>query len=349
MSRTALIAGATGATAKRLVELLVDAGWAVIGVSRNPPNGQGRLSFVRADLLNPDDTKQALRQCRAVTHIFYTGRAKHGEGGTESVPDNIGMLRNTLDAIEPIAPDLAHVHLVQGAKYYGAHLGPFPTPAREDDPRHMPPNFYYDQQDLLVDRQRGRRWVWSVSRPDFVFDFAPERARNIISTVGAYAALAAELGVPLDFPGPRGCFDAIKQATDATLLANAMIFIATAPACANEAFNVTNGDLFRWTRLWPRLADYFGLPVGSPRPLQLAQLMSDKETVWQRIVAKHGLKPQPLEAVANWPFADFQFSQDYDVITGTTKLRRAGFNNIVDTEEMFLAHLARYRAAKILP
>ncbi len=349
MSRTALVAGATGATAKRLVELLLNDGWAVIGISRNPPTGQGRLSFIRADLLDPDDTTRMLRQCRAVTHVFYTGRAKHGEGGIESVPDNIGMLRNTLDAIEPVAPDLAHVHLVQGAKYYGAHLGPFPTPAREDDPRHMPPNFYYDQQDLLVDRQRGRRWVWSASRPDFVFDFAPERARNIISTVGAYAALAAELGVPLDFPGPQGCFDAIKQATDATLLAKAMIFIATAPACANEAFNVTNGDLFRWTRLWPRLADYFGLPAGGPRPLQLAQLMADKEPVWQRIVSKHGLKPQPIEAIANWSFADFQFSQDYDVITGTTKLRRFGFNDIVDTEEMFLAHLARYREARILP
>ena len=349
MSRTALIAGATGATAKRLVERLLDTGWAVIGVSRNPPIGQGRLSYIRADLLDPDDTRQALRQCRAVTHIFYTGRAKHGEGGIESVPDNVGMLRNVLNAIEPIAPDLAHIHLVQGAKYYGAHLGPFPTPAREDDARHIPPNFYYDQQDFLVDRQRGRRWAWSASRPDFVFDFAPERARNIISTVGAYAALSAEFGAPLDFPGPRGCFDAIKQATDATLLANAMIFIATAPTCANEAFNVTNGDQFRWNRLWPRLADYFGFPLGSPRPLNLTQLMSDKEPIWQRIVAKHGLKPQPLAAVANWAFADFQFSQDYDVITGTTKLRRFGFNDIVDTEEMFLAHLTRYREAGILP
>jgi nucleoside-diphosphate-sugar epimerase len=349
MPQTALVAGATGATAKRLVELLVGAGWTVIGVSRNPPAGQGCLSFVRADLLDLDDSTRALRGCRSITHVFYTGRAKHGEGGVESVAENAAMLRNTLDAIEPAAPDLAHVHLVQGGKYYGAHLGPFPTPAREDDPRHMPPNFYYDQQNILTERQHGRRWTWSASRPEFVFDFAPERARNIISAVGAYAAIAAELGVPLDFPGSRDCFDAIKQATDATLLAKAMIYIATTPACANKAFNVTNGDLFRWNRLWPRLAGYFGLPAGAPRPLKLAQVMADKEAVWQRIVAKHGLKPQPLEAIANWSFADVQFSQDYDVITSTTKLRRAGFNDVVDTEEMFLAHLARYREAGILP
>jgi hypothetical protein len=38
---------------------------------------------------------------------------------------------------------------VHGAKWYGMHIGPYRTPAREGDPRHMPPNFYYDQQDLV--------------------------------------------------------------------------------------------------------------------------------------------------------------------------------------------------------
>ena len=35
---------------------------------------------------------------------------------------------------------------MQGYKVYGAHLGPFKTPAREDDPPHMPPEFNVDQQ-----------------------------------------------------------------------------------------------------------------------------------------------------------------------------------------------------------
>ena len=39
---------------------------------------------------------------------------------------------------------------MQGSKWYGNHLGPYLTPARETDPRHMPPNFYYDQQDFLI-------------------------------------------------------------------------------------------------------------------------------------------------------------------------------------------------------
>ena len=349
MSRTALVAGATGATAKRLVEVLFASDWSVVGVSRNPPAGAGRLAYIKADLLDAGEAARALNGCRSVTHIFYTGRARFAEGGVESVEDNIAMLRNTLNAIEPVAGGLEHVHLVQGGKYYGQHLGPFPTPAREDDPRHMPPNFYYDQQDLLIERQRGQRWNWTASRPDFVCDFAPERARNIIPVLGAYAAVARELGVPFDFPGRSGCFEAVKQATDGTQLAHAMIFIATAPACANVAFNVTNGDVFRWSRLWPQLADFFGLPPGQIRPVKLAGWMADKEPVWQRIVEKHGLKRQKLADVANWQFADFQWSQDYDVISNVNKLRQAGFHGLVDTEQMFLDHLARYRAEKILP
>jgi hypothetical protein len=32
------------------------------------------------------------------------------------------------------------------AKYYGAHLGAFKTPAHGNDPPHIPPNFYYDMR-----------------------------------------------------------------------------------------------------------------------------------------------------------------------------------------------------------
>lgn len=72
------------------------------------------------------------------------------------------------------------------------------------------------------------------------------------------------------------------------------MFIATTSACANEVFNATNGDVFRWNHLWPRIADFFRLPPGTARPLKLADVMTDKGPVWQRIVEKHALKQQPL-------------------------------------------------------
>ena len=38
---------------------------------------------------------------------------------------------------------------------------------------------------------------------------------------------------------------------------------ATEPRCANEAFNIVNGDTFRWRDVWGRLADHFGMQAGT--------------------------------------------------------------------------------------
>jgi nucleoside-diphosphate-sugar epimerase len=347
--KTALIAGAGGAASKRLIDVLLADDWSVIALARTPRASTGRLRWVSVDLLDADACRGALGAHRDVTHIFYTARAKHGESGVESIPENVAMLRNVLDAVEPAA-NLAHVHLVEGTKYYGMHLGPFPTPAREDDGiGHLPPNFYYAQQDLLVERQRGRDWAWSASRPNYICDFAPGRARNAVTVIGAYTAIARELGMPLDFPGSPAAFAALRDVTDAGLLARAVAFIATDPACANAAFNVTNGDAFRWRALWPTIAAHFGVAAGSARPLKVAAFMADKQPVWDAIVRRHGLIEPKLDDVADWAFADFMWSHDYDVVSSTTKLRRAGFHEIIDTGEMLLAHLTRYREAKILP
>src|SRR3990170_4515257 len=347
---TAAVAGATGAVAKRLIEVLAgDPRWNVVGLSRNAPASSARMRHEPVDLLDPADCRRGLGGLREVTHLFYCARAKHGEGGTESVEENVAMLRNVLDAVEAAAPGLQHVHLVEGLKWYGVHLGPYPTPAREEDPRHMPPNFYYDQEDLLRERQRGKAWTWSASRPNVICDFAPERARNLSSTLGAYAAIVAELGMPLDFPGKPGTFAALTELTDATLLARGLVHMATTEACRNQAFNITNGDIVRWSRLWQRVADFYGLKIGTVRTLRLSEWMRDKDAVWERVVARHRLERRRLDQLAHWAFADFVFAQDYDVVSRTTKLRRAGFPEVYDTEEMVIDHLTRYREAGLLP
>lgn len=350
MTRTALVAGAGGAASRRLIETLLAApGWSVIGLARTPRATGPRLAWVSADLLDATACSQALADARGVTHVFYTARAKHGETGVESVEENVAMLRNLLDAIEPVAPSLDHVHLVQGTKYYGMHLGPFRTPAREDDPRPAVANFYYDQQDLLAQRQRGRAWAWSASRPTFIYDFAPERARNAVAVIGAYAALCGALDIPFDFPGTAAAFDAQRDMTDASLLARAMVYAATAPACRNEAFNVVNGDVFCWRDLWPGIAADFGVVAGRARPFSLAEWVRDKQTVWDGIVRRRGLVGTRLDAVADWAFADFHWAHGYDIVSSPAKLQAAGFTETIDSGRMLLDHLARYREAKILP
>jgi hypothetical protein len=104
-----------------------------------------------------------------------------------------------------------------------------------------------------------------------------------------------------------------------------------------------------WRTLWPRIAGFFGIAAGDVRPFGLHQWSRDKQPVWDRITAKYGLAPTSLDRVADWAFADFHWGQGYDVVSSPEKLRRAGFPETIDSGEMLLAHLQRYRDAKILP
>ena len=308
-----------------------------------------RLRYIATDLLDAATSRERLAGENAITHLFYTSRAPFKEGGVEDVDGNLSLLRNALDAVEAASHNLSHVHLVEGAKWYGVHLGPGPAPAREDAPRHMPPNFYYDQQDLLSTRQHGSTWTWSACRPNIIYDFAPERPRNLVSVLGAWAAMHKEMGLPLDFPGPHATYDALYDMTDATQLARAMKWMATSPAAHNEAFNVTDGDIVRWNQFWPRLAAHFGMKAGAIRPMNVEHWMADKQPLWDQIVKRHGLVQPDLTKVAPWGFLDFVLGQSYDVISIMTKIRQAGFHETVRTEDRFMAHMARYQAAKILP
>ena len=132
-------------------------------------------------------------------------------------------------------------------------------------------------------------------------------------------------------------------------LARAMVFLSTSQKAHNEAFNVTNGDLFRWKHLWPRIARLFDMPCGEVQTISLPQWAADKNPVWERIVRRHNLEPCRLDEVALWPFADFVFRQSCDVISSMTKIRMAGFHDSVDTEELYLPILQQYREARILP
>jgi hypothetical protein len=238
---------------------------------------------------------------------------------------------------------------MHGTKWYGMHLGPFKTPAVEDDPRHMPPNFYYDQWDYLVERQKGKRWTYSSARPHGISGFALGNHSNLTLVIAIYAAICKELGLPLCHPGTPGNYTALYQCTDAGLLARAMVWMATAPNCANQAFNITNGDLIRWVHTWPKIAQYFGMEVGPRRQLSLVKFMADKAPVWERIVAKHGLRPYSYQEIVNWAYGDFVFTPEYDVISSTAKARRHGFHECIETEEMFPRLWNEMRADRIIP
>ena len=127
------------------------------------------------------------------------------------------------------------------------------------------------------------------------------------------------------------------------------MWAATEPRAGGQAFNIVNGDLFRWNRMWPAVADAFGLEVAPPLPRALTEVMADKEPVWDAMVARHGLAQAPYAAVSAWAFGDFVFSWDYDMFADTSKARRFGFHRYVETEPMLRRLFDDLRRRRIIP
>ncbi|MBK5105204.1 MAG: NAD-dependent epimerase/dehydratase family protein [Burkholderiales bacterium] len=133
--KTAVVVGALGVIGRYIVERLSALpDWSVIGLSRRKGEDRARVRYVSVDLLQnfePDFDE--------ATHVFYAAfqaGAGKAAGYAENIAPNRDMLINSVSAIDRTSPGLERVVLVTGTKYYGTHLGPFRTPARETDPRH---------------------------------------------------------------------------------------------------------------------------------------------------------------------------------------------------------------------
>jgi hypothetical protein len=264
------------------------------------------------------------------------------------------MIANTLDAIEAVAPGFANINLLQGTKYYGSYLGPFKTPAKESDPRVPGGDFYYSEEDLVMERQQGKRWTWTGVRPTAVCGYAAGNPVNLATVLAIYGSLLRELGQPFGFPSSAACFNALIQVIDAELLARSALWVSTAEGCGNNAFNVSNGDMFRWKYMWPALAGFFGLEPAGPQPYSLKQFLSDKQPLWEAMTREYGLKPFPFERTPDWAQGSFsppnsRLACEYDFISDTLKVRQSGFSEVIDSEQMFLGMFARFRAEKLIP
>ena len=110
------------------------------------------------------------------------------------------------------------------------------------------------------------------------------------------------------------------------------------------------GDHVRWKYLWPAFADFFGMKWAEPQRIPLKLFMADKEPLWRRIVAKYGLADVPFSDLVSWGFGDFLLNNfEWDLMTDMTKIRQAGFHEVVDTQEMYLRLFAEFRAARLIP
>ncbi len=349
MRRKVIVAGVYGVIGRAAaIRLASQPDTEVIGLSRRTERPIEGVEALSVDLLDPAHVRKRLDGVRDVTHIVFGAYIEKATAAEKSTV-NVAILRNLLDIVEETSPGLRHVSFYQGGKAYGADLGAFKTPAREDDPRLMPPNFYYDQEDHLRARQQGKDWTFTALRPEAVCGFATGNPMNLLTVIAVYAAISKELGIPLRFPGTEAAYRALYQVSSADILAEAADWAGTSPNARNEIFNITNGDYFRWQHMWPKIARMFDMEWADPIPMPLATYMADKAPLWDMMVAKYCLEPIPYDKVASWPFGDFIFASGFDNISSTIKARRAGFHSCIDTEDMFRQQFELLRAMKVIP
>jgi nucleoside-diphosphate-sugar epimerase len=347
-SKVVLVAGVQGVIGRAAAEHFSrQPGTKVYGLSRR--NGElANVEHLSVDLLAPSEVRAKLAGVTDVTHVIFGSYVEKPTAGERSSV-NVALLDNLMDVLEPASPGLRHVTFYQGGKAYGADLGPFKTPAREDDPRLMPPNFYYDQEDALRRRQKGKSWTFTALRPEAVCGYSIGNPMNLTMVIAVYAAISKELGLPLRFPGTMAAYRALYQVTSADILATAADWAGSEPRAANEIFNITNGDYFRWEHMWPRIARMFDMEVAYPVPTPLSDYMADKAPIWNEMVRKYDLQPIDYKTLVSWPFGDFILNSGFDNISSTIKARRTGYHDCIDTEDMFSNFFASLWQRKVIP
>jgi nucleoside-diphosphate-sugar epimerase len=280
------------------------------------------------------------------------------------------MLKNFLGALVKTgaAKQLKKIILVTGAKQYGVHLGRPKNPMVESDPwlrdSKWPPNFYYNQQDVLHEYCKTHSIAWVVTYPNDVIGFAQGNFMNLATSAGLYAAVSKELGQDLAFPGSETFYNSVNCFTESKLHARFCHWAALEPKADNQAFNAVNGDVESWQNLWPHLAKRYGLKV---KPDQFAQptgdddIIMDKEPpvsvfeteaglvgtikpnkverrinltnwhkqpevkeAWERLAEREGLEKAAFEK-ATWNFLNFVLGRNFPLVISMSKARKLGW------------------------
>jgi hypothetical protein len=120
---------------------------------------------------------------------------------------------------------------------------------------------------------------------------------------------------------------------------------------AKRRFNVVNGDVFRWNRLWKRLAAYFSVEeVGFGSTIQsLEKEMANDADIWLQIAQKYHLKEKALSRLATAWHTDLDLGRPIEVMTDMSKSRKLGFSIFQNTEETFYELFEQLRAAQLIP
>ncbi|HWV73656.1 MAG TPA: SDR family oxidoreductase [Pseudosphingobacterium sp.] len=355
MDKIALVVGATGITGSHLAHELVLSGWQTYGLARNPNFDLKGVQPIKADLLDKNSLRTALQGINP-THVFFTTWMRKNTEA-ENIMVNGAMVRNLLDVLSS-KKSVQHVTLVTGLKHY---LGPFEayvkegilpeTPVRETHPRLDFPNFYYAQEDEVYKAAARDGFNWNVHRPHTVIGKTEGNLMNMGTTLAVYASICKESGRKFIWPGSEAQWNGISDVTDASILAKQLIWATSTEAAKNRAFNIANGDVFRWSWLWKRIADWFNITSegynGSIRPLE--KQLSRDAGIWNDIANRYGLKESNLSVLASPWHTDLDLGRPIEVMTDMSNSRMLGFKEYQNTEESFIRLFEQLRIDKIIP
>lgn len=193
--------------------------------------------------------------------------------------------------------------------------------------------------------------TYSIHRPTVIFGFAAGNLMNMAGTLAVYALICRQEGKKLVWPGNQFTYERLFDASDAELIAEQEIWACCDPAARNQALNISNGDVFKWKKLWMLLADRFGMEVGeySGKGAPLEELMRGKDGVWDEVVQQHKLEPVKLKEIGHWWFADLLLNQVDENVSSMNKSRELGFLGWRNTEKSFLDVLDKMKANNLIP
>jgi len=355
MENIALVVGATGITGSNLAQELVNNGWTTYGLSRNPNSNIEGLIPVKADLLNEENLTTALENILP-THIFFTTWMRN-DTEEDNIKVNSALVRNLLKILSP-KRSIRHVALVTGLKHY---LGPFEayanagtlpeTPLREEQPRLEYPNFYYAQEDAVYEAAERDKFTWSIHRPHTVIGYAVGNLMNMGVTLAIYGSICRETGRKFIFPGSAAQWNGLSDVTDARILAKQLLWASTTEAAKNQAFNITNGDVFRWKWLWEKIADYFKIEFEGfqteMRPLE--KKLENDDKLWNSIAEKYQLKEKNLSRIASAWHTDLDLGRPIEVMTDMSKSRKLGFTAYQSTLYSFTDLFEKLKSEAVIP
>lgn len=308
----ALVCGATGISGFHTMRALLDTPdrWScVYAVSRKPlpeellafftPDQRSRIKHVAVDFTKTaEEIAQALKDAQViVNYVFFYSyiQPKTPEGpmmasSAQALVDaNVPILENFLNALPLANIKPKRILLQTGGKNYGI-TGRVRTPMVESDPqpRHLGPNFYYPQEDMLKAFCAAHpETSWNVIRPFGIIGSIINININMMYGFAVYASVQAHKNEPLRFGGDIRSWQFEACHSTARLTGYLAEWAVLEENCANEAFNSHDSSPLSWDRFFHELARWYDVKAGVIGP-------DEEPSHYRQSMALNGGREAPL-------------------------------------------------------